>query len=223
MESIGKPVSGVEVKIIDPETGEIQLKGKTGEICVKADVKIKNYFNSELSIWDESGWAHTGDLAYVNDTGDMVFVDRLKSLIKCDGKHVQPGEIVNLLLSEPSVVDAFVFGVPDPFHQELVTAAVVLTQDADETELEEIRNRINAGIEEHKRIRGSIFPVQELPRNAHGKVLRRKLIDQFIEKSKVTETDIEENLFSKDFPSISRLDIHSQYKESNMKGRRYGE
>merc|ERR1712129_5165 len=95
--SIGKPVQGTIVKIVEPGSGEFTEDGQVGEIWVKKEERIKNYINSELSIWDQAGWAHTGDLAFVDAAGNMVFVDRVKSLIKFEGKHVQPAEIERLL------------------------------------------------------------------------------------------------------------------------------
>merc|ERR1719318_1649411 len=152
---IGKPVPGTEVKIIDPETGEAQVAGQAGEICVRKKEKIRNYINSEESVWDSAGWAHTGDLAFNNDAGDMVFVGRIKGLIKYQGKHVQPPQIETLLTREPFVEQAAVFGVPDPVHQELVTAVVVLTDEDATVNLTELQKNVNTKLDDHKQIRGA--------------------------------------------------------------------
>ena len=145
--------------------------------------------------------------------------------MRVSSKHVQPAEIENLLVKEPFVVESAVFGVPDPFHQEIVTAAVVLTDDCAMMNMEEILRRVNAGLEEHKQIKGGIFIVQDIPRNAHGKVMKKKLISQFADEQKVKEkdsinssipsTDNDVSMFSRNVP---RGEIHLESTVFNLKG-----
>lgn len=187
--SIGKPVAGVDVKIIDPDTGKLVVEGNPGELCVKSSQRIDGYLGSEETLWDNDGWAHTGDLVIRNKDGNMVFVDRIKSLIKYEAKYVQPAEIESLIMKDSNVREAAVFGVPDPLHQDLVAAAVVLVDDSQNFDVDNLIESVNEKLDRHKRIRNGILVLSNLPRNSMGKVLRRELVTMFQRSRKMIRQD----------------------------------
>ena len=130
--TIGKPVSGIHVKISDPATGEALAPGKTGEIRIYGYNLMTGYYKAELDMQsiDGDGWLHTGDLGFIDDEGYLHFVSRLKELIIRGGENIIPNEIASALSEEDCVADVKVMGVPDEFWGEIVVAALLLKDGA---------------------------------------------------------------------------------------------
>ncbi|HEX7282653.1 MAG TPA: long-chain fatty acid--CoA ligase, partial [Vicinamibacterales bacterium] len=132
--SIGLPMPDTDMKIVDLETGAIELPlGEEGELCVSGPQIMKGYWNrpDETAIalrTDEHGvtWLHTGDIARVDDDGFVFIVQRKKDLIIVDGYNVYPSEVEAALFAHQAVMEAAVIGVPHSYHGEVVQAAVVL-------------------------------------------------------------------------------------------------
>lgn len=125
-ESQGHPLPGMELRILDPDTGDVLEGGQTGEICLRGRVTPGYYKDQDKNraAFDESGYFHTRDLGYLDGSGRLHFMGRLSELIKSSGMNVSPSEVEAVLLSHPDVVEAYVVGVPDPWKGELVVAAV---------------------------------------------------------------------------------------------------
>jgi o-succinylbenzoate---CoA ligase len=151
--SPGRPLRGVELEI-----------ASDGEILVRGPMVARGQLGSD-------GWLHTGDLGRLDASGRLHVEGRLKELIVTGGENVAPLEVEQVLLAHPAVVDAGVVGRPDPVWGEAVTAFVVLRRPATPDELGTwCRERVAP----HK-VPKRIDPVESLPRNAAGKLLRDRL------------------------------------------------
>lgn len=124
------------------------------------------------------GWVHTGDYGHYDSSGLLHFDSRLKELIKYQNCHLYPIEIEEVIQQMSGVIDVGVFGRPDPFVQELVSAVVVLEEGATVTE-DEVVEFVDARVPDYKRLRGGVRFVKEMPRNPQGKILRRKLLEMW--------------------------------------------
>ncbi|MGL4647981.1 MAG: AMP-binding enzyme, partial [Caldilineaceae bacterium] len=140
----------------------------------------KGYLNNEgatRNTVDAQGWLHTGDIAVADADGYFTVVDRLKELIKYKGYQVAPAELEAMLLTHPAVADAAVIGIPDEEAGEAPKAFVVLKPSHSETSGEEILAFVAERVAPFKRIR-AIEVIQQVPKSASGKILRRILVEQ---------------------------------------------
>lgn len=127
--SHGKPADGIEVRIVDPSTGNDVLPGKVGEILVRGFCVMSGYYRDEektAQAIDDQGWLHTGDLYRFNDEGGLVFNGRLKDMLKVGGENVAAIEVEAFLCSHPAVKHAEVVGRADPRLDEVPVAFVEL-------------------------------------------------------------------------------------------------
>jgi fatty-acyl-CoA synthase len=135
-QTVGRPTPHVEVKVVDPATGETLGVGRTGEQCTRGYSVMQGYWNNpqatEAAI-DSDGWMHTGDLATLDPAGYLTLVGRLTDVIIRGGENIYPVEIEELLRTHPGVKDAYVVGIPDDRLGEQVMAWVSL-HDEDDTE-----------------------------------------------------------------------------------------
>ena len=164
-------------KIIDTETGEELGVDKRGEILVKGPHVMKGYLNNAeatASTLDADGWFHTGDIGYVDADGDFYVVDRVKELIKYKGYQVAPAELEALLLSHSAIADAAVIPSPNEDAGEIPKAFIVLQSPITG---QEIIDWVASKVAPYKKIR-SIEIVDEIPKAASGKILRRVLVEQ---------------------------------------------
>jgi acyl-CoA synthetase (AMP-forming)/AMP-acid ligase II len=170
--TIGPPLPGTEVRLVDPGSGEDVGDDDHGEVWIRGPQVMRGYLNNSeatAGTIDPEGWLHTGDVAVVDDDGYFRIVDRLKELIKYKGFQVPPAELEAVLTSHPAVSDAAVVGVPDEEAGELPKAFVVAGDEAsDEELLEFVAERVSP----QKRIR-LIERVEEIPKSPSGKILRR--------------------------------------------------
>jgi long-chain acyl-CoA synthetase len=173
--SIGVPIEGVEMKVVDVETGVPVATGAMGEIAVRGP-------NVMLGYWDRAedtaqaipeGWFHTGDIGRIDADGYFYVEDRLKDMIIVGGSNVYPAEVENVLSRHPAVLEAAVYGIPDAVLGERVKAAVVLRPDKIATGEELIQSC--AGHLSRIKVPVEVEFVNELPRNRAGKVLKRVL------------------------------------------------
>lgn len=176
--SSGVTVSNTESRIVDPETGEDQPVGGTGELWVRGPQVMKGYLNNPeatAATIDADGWLHTGDVAVIDEDGHMTVVDRVKELIKYNGFQVPPAELEALLITHPAILDVAVIGIPDDSAGELPKAFVVR---APGTEIDEdaVKDFVREHVASYKQIRLVEF-VGEIPKSASGKILRRMLRD----------------------------------------------
>jgi acyl-CoA synthetase (AMP-forming)/AMP-acid ligase II len=176
--TIGPAVPKVECRIVDPETGEDAEEGGRGELWVKGPNVMQGYLNNEEATKetiDEEGWLHTGDVAIVDEDGYFSIVDRVKELIKYKGFQVAPAELEALLVQHPCVSDAAVIPVPDEEAGEIPKAFLVLKDDS--TTPEEVQQFVAERVSTYKQIR-AVEVVDEIPKSASGKILRRVLRDR---------------------------------------------
>ena len=175
--SIGPLIPNTIAKVVDPVSGKELGYDETGEVWIKGPQVMKGYLNNDEATKhtiDDEGYLHTGDIGYVDQDGYFYIVDRLKELIKYKGFQVPPAELEAVLLSHPAVGDAAVIGVPDEEAGELPKAFVVKSGDVDEAEIMEY---VAGHVSPQKKIRLVEF-VDEIPKSASGKILRRILIER---------------------------------------------
>jgi acyl-CoA synthetase (AMP-forming)/AMP-acid ligase II len=175
MRSVGTPLPGVEIRIIDADGATVPPR-VVGEIATRSLKNMKGYWNkpdATTATIDAEGWLRTGDAGYLDEDGYLYIHDRVKDMIISGGENVYPAEVENAVYSHPKVADVAVIGVPDPKWGEAVKACVVVKPGETLTEAEVIahaRERV-AGYKCPK----SVDFIPALPRNASGKVLRREL------------------------------------------------
>lgn len=175
--SIGQIVPNTEVMVTDVSTREPLGPNQEGEIWARGPQVMKGYLNNPAataSTVDKEGWLHTGDIGYVDKDGYFYIVDRLKELIKYKGYQVAPAELEAVLLSHPAVADAAVIGVADEEAGEAPKAFVVLKGDAS---ADELMSYVAGRVAPYKRLRSLEF-IQQVPKSASGKILRRVLVEQ---------------------------------------------
>jgi acyl-CoA synthetase (AMP-forming)/AMP-acid ligase II len=176
--SVGALIPNTEARLVDPETGEDAPDGEEGEIWIRGPQVMKGYLNNpgataETLVAD--GWLRTGDIARVDDDGFFYIVDRLKELIKYKGYQVPPAELEAVLVSHPKVRDAGVIGVQNADGEEIPKACVVCDEELD---AEELLTYVAERVAPYKRVREIEF-VDEVPKSASGKILRRLLREQY--------------------------------------------
>ncbi|ESO85322.1 hypothetical protein LOTGIDRAFT_221356 [Lottia gigantea] len=178
--SVGQPLEGIKQKIINPETGKDVAVNVDGEVCIKGEQIMLGYLNQPevtAAMMTADGWARTGDVGHVDEDGYLFIVDRIKELIKYKGHQVAPAELEALLLKHPSIADVGVIGVPDSDAGELPKAYVVLKKDQKLSE-KDIVNYVAERVAPHKKLRGGVEFLEQIPKSASGKILRRVLRDR---------------------------------------------
>ncbi len=131
-QTVGKPVSGLELCIRDTVTGKALPNGSEGEICIRSKAMVICYYRLDIDKQpvDDDGWLATGDLGVIDGDGYLRIVGRKKDLIICGGENISPGEIAEAAARLPGVADVKVLGVPDEIYGEVVAAAVILKDGA---------------------------------------------------------------------------------------------
>jgi long-chain acyl-CoA synthetase len=172
--SIGTPVAGVEMKVVDDEDREV-AQGEVGEIVIRGHNVMKAYWNRPDATAEtlRDGWFHSGDMARVDEDGYFFIVDRKKDLIIRGGYNVYPREIEEVIYEHPSVREAAVIGVPDDEYGEEVAAAVVL-KDGASVSPDELRDFVKQQVAAYKYPR-RVWLVDELPKGPTGKILKREI------------------------------------------------
>jgi len=180
--TVGVTVSNTETRIVDPESGEDLGIDQDGEIWVRGPQVMVGYLNNQEATddtIDNDGWLHTGDIGRIDSDGHLAVVDRLKELIKYNGFQVPPAELEDLLLSHPDVVDVAVIGVPDEKVGELPKAFITPRPGTQPT-ISDIQDFVADQVASYKQIR-LVELIDEIPKSASGKILRRLLRDRSVE------------------------------------------
>ncbi len=175
--SIGKPIPGVEMKLIDEDWNDVEPgPDAVGEIAIKGHNVMKGYYNrpdaTDESIKD--GWFRSGDLGKIDDEGYFFIVDRSKDMIIRGGYNVYPRELEEVLMSHPAVSLAAVIGVPHESHGEEIKAFVIKNKDHDDVSEEDLVAWGKEQFAAYKYPRVVQF-VDELPMTSTGKILKREL------------------------------------------------
>ncbi|MBI4913310.1 MAG: long-chain fatty acid--CoA ligase [Acidobacteria bacterium] len=181
--SVGVPVPGTDMKIVDKEDGVTELGvGQEGELCVKGPQVMQGYWQrpDETAKVLENGWMHTGDLARVDEDGYTFIVGRKKDMILAGGYNVYPDEVDNVLTGHPAVLEAATIGVPDERCGEAVKSFIVLRPGASAEE-DEIRHFCKESLAAYK-VPKLIEFIPELPKSSMMKILRKDLRERELAK-----------------------------------------
>ncbi len=176
--SVGKPVLHGDVQIVDKE-GYPVGPGETGEMRVRGPILMSGYWNKPDQTKEvmRDGWFYTGDLATIDDEGFMYIIEREKDMYISGGENIYPTEIEKLLLTNPKIFDAGVYGVPDEKWGEVGKASIILKEGVKMT-AEEVLQFLQGNIGKFK-IPKYIEFVDGIPRTASGKIRRYQLIERF--------------------------------------------
>jgi fatty-acyl-CoA synthase len=180
--TVGRTHPHVEIKIIDPASGECVQRGVPGELCTRGYSVMLGYWDDPeqtASAIDQAGWMHTGDLATMDQDGYVNIVGRSKDLIIRGGENIYPREIEEFLYAHPDISDVQVVGVPDERYGEEV-AAFVIARVPGTLDPEAVREFCRGKIA-HYKIPRYVIPVEEFPMTVTGKVQKFKLREQAIE------------------------------------------
>jgi long-chain acyl-CoA synthetase len=174
--TVGVPVADTDVKIVDLETGEREMEvGQPGEIAIKGPQVMMGYYKrpEETAKVMRDGWFYTGDIGFLDEDGYLSVVDRKKDMIIAGGFNIYPVELDGVLFDHPKILEACTVGVPDPYRGETVKAFIVVKQGETLTE-EEVIRYCKERLAPYK-VPKVIEFIDELPKTAVGKILRREL------------------------------------------------
>ena len=183
--SIGLPYPNTDAKIVDIETGEIEMpSGQAGELVVKGPQIMQGYWRKpeETSMVLRDGWLSTGDIAIMDKEGYFFIVGRKKDMIIASGYNIYPVEVEDVIYQLPGVAEVCVYGVPNSYSGETVKAAVVKKEGAYITE-QEIIEWCSGKLAKYKIPRLVEFR-EQLPKSTVGKILKRVLVEEEIERCK---------------------------------------
>ncbi len=174
----GRPLPGVRVRVLTRE-GRPAAPGEVGEISIMSPAQMVGYWNrpEETRSTMADGWVRTGDGGYLDGEGFLYVCDRMKDMIICAGENIYPAEIENALRKHDAVADAAVIGVPDDLWGEAVMAFVV-ARTGMTLEPREIVRHARRHLADFK-VPKTVKVVEQLPRNASGKILKAKLREPF--------------------------------------------
>ncbi len=179
LSSIGKPMSDVEMKVVD-ENGKDLPPNQIGEIIARGPRVMSGYWKDKektARTIDKDGWVHTGDMGYRDEDGYFFLSGRTTDMIKRGGELIAPEEVEAILHGHPKVDEAAVVGVPDEDWGEVPICVCVLKKGETCT-AQELMEYCRTNLASYKRPRAVVF-CEELPRNPMGKVLKRLLRDQY--------------------------------------------
>jgi long-chain acyl-CoA synthetase len=187
--SVGKPIWGVELRIVDADGCEVAAPA-SGEVLVRGHNVMSHYLHDAEATTDalEDGWVHSGDVGHLDDRGRLYIVDRIKDLVIRGGYNVYPSEVENVLGAHPDVHEVAVIGRPDAFYGEEIVA-VIVPRDGALIDFAGLQALASERLSRSKQPREYAF-VAALPLGASGKVhkrtLRAWLVDGHIRAEKVS-------------------------------------
>ena len=179
-ETIGRVHPHVEIKIVDPATGETVPRGAPGEFCTRGYSVMLGYWEDEektREAIDADGWMHTGDLAVMRDDGYCNIVGRIKDMVIRGGENIYPREIEEFLYTHPDVEDVQVVGVPDEKYGEELCAWVRLRDGAEPHDAEAVR-AFATGKLAHYKIPRYVMVVDEFPMTVTGKIRKVQMREE---------------------------------------------
>lgn len=178
VETVGRPIPGLDVKVVDPATGETLPDNVPGELCARGHCVMLGYYNNPEATReaiDADGWLHTGDLAIRLPNGYYKITGRIKDMVIRGGENIYPREIEEFLFTHPAVEQAAVVGVPDPKYGEELCAWIKLKQGhGGVVSDQEIRDFCRAKLAHYKVPRYIKF-VESFPQTVTGKIQKFKI------------------------------------------------
>ncbi len=180
VETIGLPIHDTKQKIVDLETGQIELGvGEVGELIVQGPQVMQGYWQAPEATAEalRDGWLYTGDIGWRNEEGYVTITDRKKEMIKFKGFSVAPAQIEALLLEHLAVADVAVIAKLNEEAGEVPKAFVVLRVGYEQQPAEELMEWVNSKLATYKHVHEIEF-IEAIPRNPSGKILRRVLKEQ---------------------------------------------
>jgi fatty-acyl-CoA synthase len=187
--TIGRVHPHVEIKIVDPSTGETVERGEPGELCTRGYSVMIGYWplhdeegsQKTAEAIDSDGWMHTGDLAEMREDGYLRIVGRIKDMVIRGGENIYPREIEEFLYTHPDIEDVQVIGVPDERYGEELAAWIKLRSGADP--LDELKVReFASGRLAHYKIPRYVLLVDEFPMTVTGKIRKVQMRAETAEK-----------------------------------------
>ncbi|HVT64841.1 MAG TPA: AMP-binding protein [Mycobacteriales bacterium] len=181
--TVGRVHPHVEIKIVNPETGETVPRGEAGEFCTRGYSVMLGYWNDQertTEAIDPEGWMHTGDLATMDAEGYVKIVGRIKDMVIRGGENVYPREIEEFLYTHPAIADVQVIGVPDERYGEELCAWVVV-RDGQSVTVEDVREFCTGKLA-HFKIPRYVMVVEEFPMTVTGKIQKFKMREESIER-----------------------------------------
>jgi fatty-acyl-CoA synthase len=178
--SIGRVHPHVEIKIVDPATGETVERGQPGEFCTRGYSVMLGYWDDPektAEAIDADGWMHTGDLAEMRADGYCNIVGRIKDMVIRGGENVYPREIEEFLYGHPDIEDVQVIGVPDEKYGEELCAWIKLREGAEPLDAEKVR-AFSAGKLAHFKIPRYVMLVDEFPMTVTGKIRKIQMREE---------------------------------------------
>jgi fatty-acyl-CoA synthase len=182
--SIGRVHPHVEIKIVDPGTGETVERGLPGEFCTRGYSVMLGYWEDDAKTAeaiDGDGWMHTGDLAEMREDGYCNIVGRIKDMVIRGGENIYPREIEEFLYAHPDIEDVQVIGVPDEKYGEELAAWVKLREGADPLDAEKVREFCTGRLA-HYKIPRYVLLVDEFPMTVTGKIRKIQMREETAEK-----------------------------------------
>jgi long-chain acyl-CoA synthetase len=182
--TVGCPLPDTDIRILDAETGTREMPiGEEGEIVIRGPQVMAGYYKKpeETALVLKDGWFYSGDIGKLDVDGYLTIVDRKKDMIISSGYNVYPVELDNVLFDHPKILEACTIGIPDAYRGETVKAFIVVNQGESLTE-EEVIAYCREHLAPYKIPRIVEF-IDELPKSAVGKILRRRLRDMELEKN----------------------------------------
>ena len=178
--TIGRVHPHVEIKIVDPVTGETVERGQTGEFCTRGYSVMLGYWDDPektAEAIDEDGWMHTGDLAEMREDGYCNIVGRIKDMVIRGGENIYPREIEEFLYQHPDIEDVQVIGVPDEKYGEELCAWIKVKAGADPLDADAVR-AFATGRLAHYKIPRYVMVVEEFPMTVTGKIRKVQMREE---------------------------------------------
>lgn len=179
--SVGKVIPYTKCKIVDIENGNDEMPiGESGELIIKGPQVMKGYWKKPTETQEaiRNGWLYTGDIAFRDEDGFYYIVGRKKDTVIAGGLNIYPAEVEEVFYQHPDIAEVCLFGVPDPYLGEKLVGIVVLKKEVTLSE-KELLSWCESRLAKYKIPRVIEFR-DELPKTIVGKILRRKLVEEFI-------------------------------------------
>lgn len=183
VETVGRVGPHLEIKMIDPGTGQTVPRGQPGEFCTRGYSVMTGYWDDPAktaAAIDAEGWMHSGDLAVMDGDGYVRITGRIKDMVIRGGENIYPREIEEFLHTHPDILDAQVVGVPDETYGEELMAVVMMRENSVPLTVEALR-KFCAGRLAHFKVPRYLRVVEEFPLTVTGKVRKDEMRRQAIE------------------------------------------